>query len=208
MRRFRGGCCAIDQGLDSQLVPSEYRNVNNRIVGEKGVTEFQLPEGLHIRPSRDNDKGFLESLHRSTREDLRQIDGEKDFIESLIEMQFRAQTEGYSEKFPNAMYFIIEKHGERIGKVTLNFGVDEIRIVEIAFIPEARGRGLGESVIQSLMVCAKKVRAPLTLAVFQQNIPAKRLYHKLGFFVDQICPPYELMSWFPPEMRKSVFDAH
>ena len=72
---------------------------------------------LGMRPARPSDSGFIESLYRSTREDLRLVDAEDDFIEALITMQQQAQTVGYGNLFPNAMTFIVEKQGEPIGRV-------------------------------------------------------------------------------------------
>ncbi|MGD8175078.1 GNAT family N-acetyltransferase [Marinimicrobium sp. ARAG 43.8] len=161
------------------------------------MKKLDLPDGLSVRPSRASDKPFLEKLHQTTREDLQLIDGEKAFVENIIEMQFRAQTEGYGEKFPNAMYFIIEKHWEPIGKATLDFGPNEIRVVDLAFIPKARNQGFGKSVIQAFQRCAHQVMAPLTLSVLQNNIQARQLYASLGFQVESVSPPYEFMIWHP-----------
>ena len=76
--------------------------------------KLNIPHGLSIRPSTPADRGFIENLFRTTRDDLRLIDAEPDFIETLIEQQFNAQTTGYGDQFPNAMYFIIEKQGQPI----------------------------------------------------------------------------------------------
>lgn len=64
----------------------------------------------------------MESLYRSGRDDLRLINAEPEFVEELIDMQFRARTAGYGEAFPNAFYFVVEKLGERIGQITVDSG--------------------------------------------------------------------------------------
>jgi len=161
------------------------------------MNQFMPPKGLHIRPSRAVDKAFLVKLHHAVRNDLQLIDGEKDQIESIIEMQFRAQNEGYGEQFPNAMYFIIEKHHEPIGKATVDFGPNEIRLIDIAFLPQARGHGFGSAIIQSFQVCASNAAAPLTLSVAQANVTAKQLYLSLGFQIEQSHPPYDFLAWYP-----------
>ncbi|ATD10049.1 GNAT family N-acetyltransferase [Pseudoalteromonas piscicida] len=166
--------------------------------------KFTPPDGLYVRPSKPEDKGFLESLHHSTRQDLQLIDGDKDFIESIIEMQFKAQSNGYGDQFPNAMYFIIEKHHERIGKATIDFGNNEVRLIEIALIPQARGLGLGAAVVQSFQQAAAQSGVPMTLSVLQDNYNAKRLYQKLGFKIESIKAPYELLIWYPPALRNIV----
>ncbi|GAB4361929.1 MAG: GNAT family N-acetyltransferase [Methylohalobius sp. ZOD2] len=156
-----------------------------------------MPEGLGLRPVRDGDRGFLENLYRSTREDLRLLDGEEDFIEELIEMQYRALKQGYGDQFPNAMQFIIEKQGERIGQVAVDFGPNEVRIINLSFIPKARGKGFGAQILRGMQMAAAQVRAPLALTVQSDNLVAKCLYLNLGFQVAEVVPPYERMLWYP-----------
>ena len=56
---------------------------------------IKLPAGLQLRPMRSSDNAFMESLYKSTRDDLRMLDAEEDFIEEFIDLQRRAQTQGY-----------------------------------------------------------------------------------------------------------------
>lgn len=161
------------------------------------MNPLNLPQGLGLRPSTDSDKIFLEQLFISTREDLRLIDGERDFVEDIIEKQFSYQTRGYGDQFPNALYYIIEKTKEPIGKVVVEFGTNEVRLVDIAFIRQARGKGFGTAVIRALQAAAAKTRVPLYLSVMQDNFQAKGLYRTMGFAVDRIAPPYEMLVWYP-----------
>jgi len=162
-----------------------------------GLETLSLPEGLGIRPSLPSDKAFIENLYRSTRDDLRLFDAELDFIETLIEQQLNAQTVGYGEQFPNAMYFIIEKQHHAIGRFTIDFGSNEVRLVDIAFIPEARGKGFGEGILNALKLAAMQCCVPLTLSVHAGNWRAKQLYLKLGFQTEESRPPFERMAWYP-----------
>ncbi|WP_334019921.1 GNAT family N-acetyltransferase [Alteromonas sp. S015] len=156
-----------------------------------------IPEGLKMRPSQPSDAPFLEQLHRSQRDDLQLIDGEQDFIESIVDMQFRAQNEGYGQQTPNAMYFVVEKHQDKVGKVTVDFGHNSVHVVDIAFIPQVRGLGFGKDVLRSLQVAAAQSRVPLTLNVSEQNIHARRLYTSLGFQIEHHTPPTIGMIWYP-----------
>ncbi|CAM3536265.1 Acetyltransferase (GNAT) family protein [Vibrio aerogenes CECT 7868] len=165
------------------------------------MQRLNIPEGLHIRPSRETDKPFLEKLHHAARQDLQLIDGEKEFIESIVEMQFRAQTEGYGSQFPDAMYFIIEKHHEPIGRAAIDFGHNEAHLLDIAFLPQARGHGFGKAIIQSFQMAAAQSGLPVSLNVLQGNWGAKQLYLSLGFVVEAARPPYEEMRWYPQGMR-------
>lgn len=156
-----------------------------------------LPHGLSIRPERTGDKGFIENLYRASREDLRMLDADEEFIESLIEMQFQAQRQGYGEQHPNAMYFIVELHGEPMGRLTLAMGTSEVRIVDIAFLPAARNKGYGKSVVLALQMTVQKIPAPLSLLVLRTNIRAAQLYLSLGFHPEGQTDTHVLMMWYP-----------
>ncbi len=159
--------------------------------------KFNIPQGLNIRPAKPTDKPFLEKLHSSMRQELRFIDGEKEFVESIVTMQFQAQNDGYGSQFPNAMYFIIEKFHEPIGKATLDFGHNEVRLIDIAFLPQATGHGFGRAIIQSFQCAAAKTMLPMTLSVLQHNHAARKLYALLGFKVEAVKEPYYFMAWYP-----------
>jgi ribosomal protein S18 acetylase RimI-like enzyme len=169
--------------------------------GTSIMQKLNLPDGLSVRPASGNDKLFLESLYQSTREDLLVLDASEDQKAELIEMQFRAQTQGYGNAYPNAMYFVIEKHQESIGKATIDFGHNEVHLIDLALIPAARGKGLGAAVIQAFQQAAAMIAAPMTLSVLQNNVQARVLYQKLGFVTDEIQLPYERMIWYPPALR-------
>jgi ribosomal protein S18 acetylase RimI-like enzyme len=172
---------------------------SNKMIG------VNIPEGLRVRPAKQSDAPFLERLHHAQRTDLQWIDGEQDFIESIVEMQLHAQRKGYGEQFPNAMYFVVEKHHELIGKATVDFGHNEAHLIDLAFIPKARGLGFGKAVLQSLQQAAAQSGVPMSLCVLQSNVMAKRLYQSLGFVVEGSRPPYEEMRWYPSG-RKSIFE--
>lgn len=159
---------------------------------------MNIQGGLSLRPARASDNAFIESLYRSTRDDLRVLDADEDFIDELIDSQRRAQTEGYGDMFPNAMYFIAEHHNESIGRVVLDFGHNEVRVVDIALIPAARGKGFGGQILQAVQMVAGKVMAPVALTVRFDHLRAKQLYARLGFVVEEAQIPYERMVWYPP----------
>ncbi len=101
--------------------------------------------------------------------------------------------------FDNAFYFVVEKLGDRIGRIAVDFGHNEVHLIDIAFIPEARGKGYGGNVIKALQYAAAQVKAPLSLSlsVYQSNLNAKRFYLGLGFRVEQNEPTVARMIWYP-----------
>ncbi|WP_321491906.1 GNAT family N-acetyltransferase [uncultured Desulfobacter sp.] len=153
---------------------------------------------ISMRPANPNDSIFIEELFRSTRNALRLGDNDPEYVEEIIGHQFNYQTLGYGAKYPNALTFIIEHHRERIGRTVVDFGHNSVHLLDIAFIPIARGKGFGKTVLQSLQEAAKKICVPMTLVVDQSNATARHLYLGLGFVVESVQPPSELMIWYPP----------
>jgi ribosomal protein S18 acetylase RimI-like enzyme len=185
-----GSCCAL--GLMA------YISVDNLTLGVfMPLDNKNFQGGISIRPARPADQVFIERLYRSTRDDLCQVDAEDDFIDELIGMQFNAQQVGYGDMYPNAMYFVVEKQQESIGRIVVDFGRNDIRVIDIAFIPQARGRGYGEIVLRAMQKAAQESHTPLTLCVQQGNFAAKQLYHKLGFRVTESTPMHDQMIWYP-----------
>lgn len=156
-----------------------------------------LPDGLGLRPAGPSDQPFIEALFVSSRPELQLIDGEQEFIDSIVDMQLRAQTMGYGEQYPNAMYFVIEKLGERIGRATVDFGSNAVHLVDIAFIPQARGRGYGTTILKAIQLVAAKVPAPMILSVAKDNLPARRLYTQLGFQLEEAGQMHDRLIWYP-----------
>lgn len=159
---------------------------------------LEVPYGISLRLSRASDAGFLAGLHHSRRDDLRLGLADRDLVEQLIEDQQRYQTMSYGADFPDATEFIVEKLGEPIGRVMVDFGPNEVRVLDIGLIRSALGRGFGSSVVRALQVAAAKVPAPLTLSVLWNNPRAKRVYASLGFAVAESRGGVDFMVWCPP----------
>lgn len=156
-----------------------------------------VPDGLSLRLAQPDDSDFLAALYSSTRDDLRQIDAENGFIEELIGMQHALQMQGYAANYPNALQLVVERLGEPVGRVIVDFGPSEIKILNIAFIAEARGKGYGSGVLRGLQQAATDAQTPLLLNVLRSNLTAKQLYLRLGFGVEQTGPIEDRMVWRP-----------
>ncbi|PMG17278.1 GNAT family N-acetyltransferase [Vibrio splendidus] len=61
----------------------------------------------------------------------------------------------------------------------------ELRFCRVAIHPNQRGKGLGQSMLETALEAAKEIPnvTTITLAVFKQNQGAKRCYDKVGFQV-------------------------
>ncbi|MBL4615202.1 MAG: hypothetical protein JKY27_10055, partial [Magnetovibrio sp.] len=124
-----------------------------------------LPGGLSIRPCLDTvvDKKFVKQLIKDNRDDIRAADGDPDYLESIVDMQEKAMQSGYGETFGNAAHFIIEKVGISIGRLLMESGGTEVRIVDLQFIPAARDKGYGPTVIGVMQQAAATQRVPLAI---------------------------------------------
>ena len=157
-----------------------------------------LPE-LSFRPiDPEVDRPFLLRVYSSTREEEMAMvpwdEGEK---RSFLEMQFRAQHVHYMEHFSQASFDLILCEGEPVGRLYVDRRPDEIRLIDIALLPEHRGRGLGGSIMADLLAEGEGQGLPVQIHV-EQNNPAMRLYERLGFEKVEDQGVYHLMKWTPP----------
>jgi len=160
-----------------------------------------LPSGLSLRPALSNDQAFLEKLYQDTRQDLLQIDGDDELIHAVIEQQYQVLQKGAGEHYPNAMHFVIEKTQTKIGGLIIDFGHNEVRVVYLAFIPAARGKGYGKGILQGLQLAATQTGAPLSLVVMNTHFNAIHLYLSVGFQAIQQNVTHTLMMWFPTQKQ-------
>ena len=67
----------------------------------------------------------------------------------------------------------------------------EVHLLNLAILPEARGRGLAIKLLNTLVFFGKKMKAKIIfLEVRQSNESAKKLYEKFGFEMVGIRPNY------------------
>ncbi len=158
---------------------------------------LNFSSNIGLRPARSSDQDFFEQLYKDSRTDLWLIDKDKDFIEELIDQQWRARESYYAEAFPSGMFFVIEIQGDRAGRLVLDFGPNEVRIVDLHIAPGYQGKGFGKELMIGIQGIAETNAIPLTLTVDRQNIGAKRLYQLLGFVVDYVDDMADFMVWTP-----------
>ncbi|WP_417459540.1 GNAT family N-acetyltransferase [Kordiimonas sp.] len=158
-----------------------------------------LPHGITARPAGKADKDFLAKMYRDNRDDLRMANAEKDYIETVIEMQLEAQQGGYGAQFPNAIYLVLEKNGSRIGRLTLDVQPVEMRLVDLDFIKKAQGKGFGSSILLWLMKAAATTKKPLLVPNRRDDFAMGKFLKKYGFVEDQSMSDevFARMSWFP-----------
>lgn len=155
------------------------------------------PENLlHIRAESPQDQEFLALLYRSTRDDLALLP--EAMLTGLLAIQFQAQHAGYRQQYPDADFSIIELDSKPSGCIAVHRSAKEIRLINLALLPEVRSFGHGRSLIQALQKEASATGKLLTLSVAAQNAGAQRLYFALGFNIVNDNGAYREMAW-PPQ---------
>ncbi len=158
----------------------------------------RLPPVIGFRPITDKDLPFLSQLYASTRaEEVGQIpDWSDEQKQQFLQMQFEAQHKYYQEQFKTAEYLVIEQSDEPIGRIYIDRREDEIRLIDIALLPAARGKKLGAALLEDLLEEAQNSDLPVKIHV-EKNNPAMRLYIRLGFRQLEDQGVYDLMEWSP-----------
>jgi ribosomal protein S18 acetylase RimI-like enzyme len=102
--------------------------------------------------------------------------------EAFLRIQFEAQDAWWRENYAGASFDVILVHGEPAGRLYVHRGPSEIRIVDIALLPERRGNGTGTRLLEELLAEGDAGAKSVTIHVERMN-PALRLYERLGFSV-------------------------
>ena len=150
---------------------------------------------LRFRAMTPDDMGFLCALYRSTREaELSRLPWSEAEKQQFIQMQFDAQHAHYQAHYPAAEWLLIEREGAPIGRLYLGTWPREIRIIDIALSPGARGQGLGGAILRDVMEEAQASRRSVGIHVEKTN-PAMTLYRRLGFRSIEDKGVYDLLCW-------------
>ena len=147
----------------------------------KNKTEIRTMAGLTFRPERDDDLDFLRGLYASTRSrEMDLIDWSNEQKNLFLTSQFQTQRNFYLANFQDCRFDVIEQEGVAIGRFYVAHRSHEIRIIDIALLPEHRGRGLGGRILLALLDRAAADAKSVSLHVEKFN-PALHLYERLGF---------------------------
>lgn len=138
-------------------------------------------ESLVTRQAARSDEPFLRDLYACVRwPELVDVPWSATEKRAFCDMQFTLQDRYYRDQFPQAEWLIVLECGVSVGRIYIARASDEIRILDIALVPEARGRGLGTRLVRDVLDEADRTRRRVSLFTEPDN-PARRLYTRLGF---------------------------
>jgi ribosomal protein S18 acetylase RimI-like enzyme len=120
-------------------------------------------------------------------------DGRKN---AFIDMQFSAQDAYYREVYPDAEYLVVLLQDIPVGRLYVRRAGGEIRIIDLALLPEYRNRGVGTGLLREILTEGERGNVPVTIHVERMN-PALNLYQRLGFRLVEDKGVYLFLRWSP-----------
>jgi ribosomal protein S18 acetylase RimI-like enzyme len=150
---------------------------------------------LSLRRAEAADEPFLEEVYADSRRDeLAPFGWSREQEDAFFKMQFQMQSRAYQMQFPDADYYIVEFDGEPVGRLIVQRGEKEIRLVDVSLLAEFRNRGIGTFLLERLKTEAGSDRV-LSLHVLKTNVGAKRLYERLGLLAVKESDLHFTMQW-------------
>ena len=155
-------------------------------------------DAITLRPATPADYHFMRLLYGSTREEeMKQFPFDEFRKKEFLDQQFGAQYQHYQLHYPTCERNIVEKDGKPIGRLWIDEWRDQIRLVDIALMPEWRGSGIGSALLDEVLERGANAGKPVTIHVEGYN-PALRMYERRGFVKVDTNGVYFLMKWTPP----------
>lgn len=137
--------------------------------------------GFAFRPEDEADLPFLRRLYLSTRwDELAIVDWTDEQKKAFLESQFGFQRYHYYTYYPATDFALLEESGTPVGRLYLERRPKIMTMLDIALLPDWRGRGIGTALIAAVLDEAAATGQAVGIMVEKFN-PAQRLYRRLGF---------------------------
>ncbi len=117
-------------------------------------------------------------------------------VHAFLAQQFAAQHAHYQQHYAGAQFSVIMDGETPIGRLYVARWPREIRIVDIALLPQHRGRGIGTRFLKKIQTEGRASNRAVSIHVERMN-PALRLYQRLGFEETEDKGVYLLLTWTP-----------
>ncbi len=138
--------------------------------------------GIHLRGATPEDESFLFNLYATVRAPEFAMLPEAQRAH-LIHMQYTAQTGAYRSMFPGTGYQIVLDGDLAIGRIWTVETEHDLRLVDIALLPDARNRGIGSVLLLELLRRGQSAGKPVRSSVFRFNPGSLRWHLRHGFRV-------------------------
>jgi ribosomal protein S18 acetylase RimI-like enzyme len=105
----------------------------------------------------------------------------RDYVDATWGWDDDEQVAFFDEHFDPTRCQILQVGRVDVGVLAVDERADEIYVAEIQLLPQWQGRGIGSSVVESLIERGAATNKPVTLRVLRTNPRATALYARLGF---------------------------
>lgn len=152
-----------------------------------------------LRPVTPEDEGILLKIYASTREEeMQQATGWSDKQKEIfLRWQLNMQRQDYEKRFPETDYRIILFEGKPAGRLWVGRTREQIRLLDIAILPEFQNRKIGTYLLHNLIKESEETGIPLRHMIYKLNTDARRFYERLGFRLKEDERMYLLMERTP-----------
>ena len=150
---------------------------------------------ITFRPITSEDTDFLYTVYAKTRtEELAVVDWTESQKDAFLRAQFNAQHQAYQETYRGGDFLVILMNDRPIGRLYLARWEQEIRIIDIALLPEYRNAGIGSAILNNILAEGTRGGRRVSIHVEMFN-PALSLYERLGFRKRGEHGVYSFMEW-------------
>ena len=164
------------------------------VAGEP-VTATGGARAVALRPAAPEDRELLFRVYASTREEeLAPVPWPPEAKETFLRQQFDAQDAWWRTNYAGATFDVVVVDGRDAGRLYLWEGPTEVRIVDVALLPQARRGGVGTELLRDVRRRAAAAGKAVTIHVERMN-PALALYERLGFRLVEDKGVYLFLSW-------------
>lgn len=150
---------------------------------------------VRLRVAVPDDHEFLVAVYAASRaRELDQVAWPPGQRDAFVRMQYDAQDRHYRAAHPRGRFDVVEVEGRPAGRLYVDVRPDDVRIVDIALLPEHRGRGIGSALIAQVLAEAAEQGRTASIHVEVHN-PAGALYERLGFRAAGERGVHRLLVW-------------
>lgn len=148
-----------------------------------------------LRPIEEADEALLLEIYSSTRaEEMALVPWGAAQKQAFLQMQFAAQQKHYRAYFPQAVHEIILVERQPVGRLYVDRRENEIRILDVTLLPQARGHGIGTQILLGLMKEAEQGNRTCSIYVESFN-RSLSLFQRLGFVKAEENGAVWLLKW-------------
>jgi ribosomal protein S18 acetylase RimI-like enzyme len=159
-------------------------------------------QDVTLRTAVAEDEPFLLEVYKSTRPEITALGWPPAQQDVFLRMQFDGQQRSYAMHYPDAAHQVVLFKDAEVGRLITFRTEQEIRLADVALLPQYQNLGVGAFLIRGLCAEAVQRNVPVRLQVSKFNTAAIRLYERLGFRMLGESDTHFQMEWQPNQPER------